>query len=143
MLFRSQDYLDRLPEDYWVPSIRSWLESGRLEGLLVYDGRQPVGCAIYGRGRDEDHGNWGEIVSIYLLPEFTRRGLGSALLEECLRRLREEGYTRFYLWAIEGNAPADAFYRRHGFHVTGDHIAYAIGGQDVRDLRYVRVEDQA
>ena len=139
----AQHYLDRLPEDYWVPSIRSWLESGRLEGLLVYDDRQPVGCAIYGRGRDEDHGSWGEIVSIYLLPEFTRRGLGSALLEECLRRLREEGYTRFYLWAIDGNAPADAFYRRHGFHVTGDHIAYAIGGQSVRDLRYVRVEDQA
>ena len=76
----AQHYLDRLPEDYWVPSIRSWLESGRLEGLLVYEGKQPVGCAIFGRGRDEDHGSWGEIVSIYLLPEFTRRGLGSALM---------------------------------------------------------------
>ena len=62
--------------------------------------------------------------------------------EDCLRRLREEGYTRFYLWAIDGNALADAFYRRHGFRVTGDHIAYATGGQSVRDLRYVRVEDQ-
>lgn len=138
----AQSYLDRLPDDYWVPSIRSWLESGRLSGLLIYDEKRPVGCAIYGRGRDEDHGDWGEIVSFYLLPDATRRGLGTALAQEVLRCLREEGFTRFYLWAIDGNTGADAFYRKQGFRVTSDHISYSIGGQTVRDLRYVRVEDQ-
>lgn len=24
----AQHYLDRLPDEYWVPSIRSWLSSG-------------------------------------------------------------------------------------------------------------------
>lgn len=137
------DYLNRLPDEYWVPSINAWLSSGRLNGLMIYDGKQPVGCCIYGRGRDEDHSDWGEIVSLYLLPEFTRRGLGSLLLDECLSRMRREGYARFYLWAIVGNASADAFYTKHGFHATGDHVDYQIGGEDVRDRRYVRVEDQA
>ncbi len=136
----AQHYLDRLPDEYWVPSIRSWLDSGRLSGVIIYEDKEPVGCAIYGRGRDEDHGDWGEIVSFYLLPDKTRMGYGGALLDEALRRMREEGYARFYLWAIEGNKAADAFYRKRGFHVTSDHIDYAIGGEPVRDLRYVRVE---
>ena len=52
----AQHYLDRLPDEYWVPSIRSWLSSGQLYGLMVYDDDKPVGCCIYGRGRDEDYG---------------------------------------------------------------------------------------
>ena len=41
----NQDYLDRLPDDDWVPSIRSWLSSGRLDALMVYEDKQPIGCA--------------------------------------------------------------------------------------------------
>lgn len=139
----AQHYLDRLPDDYWVSSVRAWLDSGRFSGLMVYDDKRPVGCAIYGRGRDEDHGDWGEILSMYLLPEDTRRGFGTALMEEVLRRMRADGFTRFYLWAIDSNDIAAAFYRKLGFKVTGDHISYSIGGEGVRDIRYVRVEDQA
>lgn len=28
----AQHYLDCLPDEYWVPSIRSWLSSGQLMG---------------------------------------------------------------------------------------------------------------
>ena len=31
----SADYLERLPDEYWVPSMRSWLDSGRLEALMI------------------------------------------------------------------------------------------------------------
>ena len=139
----AQDYLDRLPDQYWAQSARAWLESGRFYGLLIYQDDKPCGCCIYGRGRDEDHDTWGEIVSLYMLPEAARQGLGSQLFLRALDDLREEGYTRFYLWAIRGADAADAFYRRHGFHATTDHIAYSIGGEPGTDVRYVRVEDQA
>lgn len=131
-----EDYLKRLPNDYWVPSVRSWLGSGQLYGLIALQDGRPVGCAIYGRGRDAQYDGWGEIVSLYLLPDCMRRGVGSALLDECLRLLREDGYDRCYLWAIEGNAIADSFYRKHGFIRTGERIPYRIGGQDVADVRY-------
>ncbi len=133
-------YLDRLPDEYWVPTLRAWLESGRLNGLLLLSEGQVAGCAVYGRGRDEDHGDWGEIVSFYMLPEKTRRGYGTALLTEVMRRLRAEGYTRFYLWAIDGNQAADSFYRRCGFHPTGDKVQYSIGSTQVQDVRYVLVD---
>ena len=136
----SADYLERLPDEYWVPSMRSWLDSGRLEALMIYEDKQPIGCACYGRGRDEDHGDWGEIVSIYLLPEWMGKGYGKQLFEETMRRLQRQGFTRFYLWMIRGNDRAAGFYTRHGFKVTGDTVEYHIGGQAITDVRYVRVD---
>lgn len=133
-------YLDRLPDDYWVPAIRSWLESGRFMGLIIYEEKQPVGCAVFGRGRDEDHGDWGEIVSLYLLPDYARRGYGTQLLNKALEHLRQEGFSRFYLWCFANNAAADAFYRRMDFKATTDHNTFPIGGETVREIRYVLVE---
>ena len=136
----STDYLERLPDEYWVPSMRSWLDSGRLEALMIYEDKQPIGCACYGRGRDEDHGDWGEIVSIYLLPEWMGKGYGKQLFEETMRRLQTQGFTRFYLWMIRGNDRAAGFYTRHGFKATSDTVEYHIGGQAITDVRYVRVD---
>lgn len=134
----AEDYLNRLPNDYWVPSVRAWLSSGQLYGLLILEDSKPVGACLYGRSRDEAYGDWGEIVSLYLLPEVLRQGLGGQLLEEALRQLREDGYDRFYLWVIDGNTAADAFYRKHGFQPTDERTRYQIGGAEVVDVRYVR-----
>ena len=132
------DYLDRLPDNYWVPSVQGWLAGGQVYGLLILEDGRPVGACLYGRGRDEAYTDWGEIISLYLLPGCTRRGLGSLLLQETLRLLREDGYERVYLWAIEGNTAADAFYRKHGFQATDERVAYQIGGEPVTDVRYAR-----
>lgn len=133
-------YLDRLPDEYWVPSVRAWLVSGCLSALIAYEGETPVGSVIYGRGRDEDHAGWGEIVSLYLLPEWFRKGYGTALLAKALDDMRAEGYSRFYLWAINGNRLAERFYRRRGFHPTSDKVSYRIGGSNVQDIRFVLID---
>ena len=80
------------------------------------------------------------MVSLYLLPECTRQGLGSALLEEVLRQMRADGFTRFYLWCFENNRAADAFYRHQGFKPTTDQAEDQIGGETLYERRYVRVE---
>lgn len=132
------EYLARLPEEYWLPSMRTWLDSGRMYGLIAEDHGIPIGCLIYGRGRDEEYASWGEIVSLYVLPEATRRGVGSLLLESALANLVADGYRQVYLWAIDGNASADHFYRKHGFLRTETLVRYKIGSQDVTDVCYIR-----
>lgn len=133
-------YLTRLPEEAWLPSMRSWLSSGRMYGYIAELDGTPVGCVIYGRGRDEDHADWGEIVSLYLLPEWMGQGIGSALLAAALDALHAEGYHRVYLWAIEGFAPTLSFYRNRDFLVTEDRVEYKIGSSSVTDVRLVREE---
>ena len=130
-------YLNRLPEEYWLPAMRSWLSSGRMYGFIAEADGSPLGSVIFGRGRDEDHADWGEIVSLYVLPEAMGRGVGSALLKEALAALSEDGYDRAYLWAIQDNERADAFYRKHGFIPTEDRIQYKIGSWDMTDIRYI------
>ena len=133
-------YLARLPEEYWLPAMRSWLDSGRLYGYIAENDGVPVGSVIYGRGRDEDHADWGEIVSLYVLPDQMNHGVGSSLMHAAMDALRTDGYDRVYLWCIAGNEHAEAFYRRHGFTLTADRVDYRIGSGDVTDVRYIREE---
>lgn len=131
-------YLARLPDEYWLPPMRSWLGSGQMYGFLAELDGLPVGCIVYGRGRDENHGDWGEIVSLYLLPEVLGQGIGSALLRAALSALREDGYSNVYLWAIRGNEGAERFYQHHGFALTDEQVRYKIGSRDITDVRMIR-----
>lgn len=133
-------YLARLPEEYWLPSMRAWLDSGRMYGYIALEDGLPVGCVVYGRGRDEDHSDWGEIVALYVLPEAMGRGIGRQLLTAALDALHDDGFSRVYLWAIQHYERAKQFYHRHGFVDSGECVAYRIGGQAIADLRYVREE---
>ena len=128
-------YLARLPEEYWLPSMRTWLSSGRMYVQIAEADERALGCIIYGRGREEDHADWGEIVSLYLLPDAMGRGIGSELLTSAVYDLQADGYHRIYLWAIEENTRALRFYSRHGFVRTGERVNYRIGGGDVTDIR--------
>lgn len=131
-------YLARLPEEYWLPSMRTWLDSGRMYGLIAEEKGLPVGCVIFGRGRDAGFDDCGEIVSLYVLPEVMGQGIGSKLLTAAINALQEDGFDRVYLWAIQGNERADRFYIKHGFRQTEDRVQYKIGLQDVADIRYHR-----
>lgn len=133
-----EDYLRRLPEDAWTSSVRSWLGSGQLSALIALQDGEAVGCVIFGRCREESYAQWGEIVSLCVLPSSLRQGVGSTLLLEALTQLKADGFDRCCLWALQGSFFADAFYRHHGFTTTDERYAYRLGGQDVADLRYIR-----
>ncbi len=134
----AQHYLDRLPDTYWVQPLRAWLTDGRMNGLMLEDEEGRVmGAIIYGRSRDEGLADWGEIVALYLLPSCARRGGGTRLLRAALDGLRQDGFADIFLWSIEGNRPAEKFYLKHGFRPTEDEIEYQIGGENVRDRRWV------
>lgn len=59
----------------------------------------------YGKARDPSLPDWGEIVSIYLLPEHFGKGYGSVLLKHA-------GYEDAYLWVWKDNKPARLFYEK-------------------------------
>lgn len=131
-------YLARLPEEYWLPTVRSWLDSGRMYGFITESDGSPVGCVIYGRGRDEEYAGWGEIASLYVLPEKMGSGVGSALLDAAMHALVSDGYDRIYLWAIAEYSQGLRFYQHRGFRATGDRVSYKLGSSNMTDVRLVR-----
>lgn len=56
-----------------------------------------------------------EIKKLFVEPVLQGQAVGSALLHYAIRE-----HDVRYLWALEKNVRAIAFYERHGFHVTGD-----------------------
>lgn len=129
-----QPFLDAVPEGQWCPSLRA---EGR-ETLLLLDGGRIIGTASFGAARDSALPCRGELISLYLLPEYFGRGLGGRLLDAALDRLRAQGFTGVLLWVLAQNSRARRFYARHGFTPDGGARFMEIGGARLEELRYVR-----
>jgi ribosomal protein S18 acetylase RimI-like enzyme len=78
-------------------------------------------CFVAAPSREPDLGpEVAELVAIYVEPDRWGRGAGAALMRAALERLTELPYDEVVLWTFKDNAPAIAFYERHGWKRDGD-----------------------
>ena len=82
-----QDYLDAIPAGRWAPVIE---HSDWKTLVCVVDGRI-VGTSSFCSSRFEQYSGWGEVISLYLLPEYMGKGYGKRLLETAVTELRKLG----------------------------------------------------
>lgn len=129
-----QPYLDALSGERWS----GILAANQPGNLVMMDGDVYVGTSKVCPARDEAMVSWGEIVSLYLLPDHMGKGLGAMLLRAALDALIEMGYRHAYLWVLEQNLHARGFYEHNGFVPNGDTAHIEIAGEDLIELRYCR-----
>jgi chorismate mutase len=103
--------------------VRTWL-AGRLRHDEVWVAEAEGAAAAYLRLSDA----W--LDDLYVVPERTREGIGSALLE-LAKRQRPDG---FCLWVFEQNRPAREFYRRHGL-IELEHTDGSANDERAPDIR--------
>lgn len=132
-----QEYLDELKCDFWVSSFQNWISNNILSAQLIYINDVPIGCAAYGNARDAKFADWGEIVSIYLLPEYFRKGYGQRLLKTALIDMKTKGYKNCYLWVLKENSNARQFYESNGFICNDDECTCEIMNKQLVDVRYI------
>jgi GNAT superfamily N-acetyltransferase len=78
-------------------------------------------CFVAAPSREPDLGrSVAELVAIYVEPDRWGRGVGTALMHAALDRLSQLPYEEVVLWTFKENAPAIAFYERHGWKRDGD-----------------------
>lgn len=130
----SQDYLDSLSGGWWAQRIA---ESRYNDYVVVEDGRY-IGTSSTGAARDEKLADYGEIISIYLLPEYFGKGYAEPLIKFVENALKEEGYKNIYLWVLEDNIRARKFYEKQGFLANGDTTTMEISGEVLVEVRYVK-----
>ena len=130
----SQEYLDSIPVGKWVPYLK---QAGR-ESLLLLDGEKIVGTASCCASRLPEVSGWGEIISIYLLPEYWGKGGGKLLFSAVVEQLEAMGHRKIFLWVLEENRRARAFYEHMGFRPNGTYIDDEIGGIPVREMQYCK-----
>jgi GNAT superfamily N-acetyltransferase len=114
-------------EDEW----RGYIESGTRQIVLARASDELVGVASWGPADVPAEGVPDlELKSIYLAPSVQGTGLAALLLEKALERQSA------HLWMFDGNARADAFYRKNGFAPDGGRLLDEAAG--AWELRYVR-----
>ena len=122
--------------------IRTWRDRGRAheehgrspEGGTTFVARDdqgtPVGWITAGPPRDEEAPAPIELWALYVAPEHHGDGLGRLLLDSLL----PDGPA--YLWVLQGNHRAIAFYRRAGFAEDG--ATKELEGTGALELRMTR-----
>jgi len=106
--------------------------------LLAEEEGELVGYMTVGWSRDDDAPDVvGEVRTCFVRPDRWRSGVGTALMDEGLRRLRELGYEQATVWSFDRNERANAFYERHGFRRDGAGRRTDIWGR-VLEVRYRR-----
>ncbi|WP_157869557.1 GNAT family N-acetyltransferase [Paucilactobacillus hokkaidonensis] len=127
-------YLNELVGDKWI----SILSKSDREMLVLDNEGQSVGVVTFGVARDSEYSSEGELMSIYLLPEYIHKGYGTKLLKKAEIRLVELGYATIYLWVLAANNSGRNFYKQQGFHVAGNQREIEIGGSNLTEIRYIK-----
>lgn len=82
-------------------------KAGKIEGFVIAD-----------RFRSRGGGRWmGHIVTLDVMPEARRHGLGATLLTQAEKELKAAGCDHVALEVAEDNSPAIGFYKKHGYTV--------------------------
>ena len=136
--------VSRIYEESWKSTYRGIVPQAYLDGIPAGRWAEALDRAgwdtlvLAGGSGWPDWPGFGEVVSLYLLPESMGKGYGKALLAAAVRRLAEQGFRDALLWVLEENRRARRFYERAGFTLTGDVMDDEIGGKPLREVLYLR-----
>jgi GNAT superfamily N-acetyltransferase len=112
------------PEAAWRPDrIEARLE-GRLDDgtriLVAERGGRVAGFVLDGPCRDDDAvPGTGEVWALYVDPDHWRAGVGRALVEASLARLRADGFGEVTVWTLAESPRNLRFYEALGFRPDG------------------------
>jgi ribosomal protein S18 acetylase RimI-like enzyme len=104
--------------------------------LVLIENEMIIGTASFCKSRWEKFSEYGEIVSIYFLPDYIGKGYGNHLLRKCIEELNLLGFTKLLLWVLEDNWSARRFYEKNGFWCSNEYMTDNIGGKDLREIMY-------
>ena len=111
----SDGFLNTIRPDNWVERFNDNYHTRRFMIAIINDGQKDIGAGGYGVSRDYSDGTWGEITSIYFLPEAWGSGYAKQLMDFMMSELGNMGCGRVHLWVVRENARACRFYEKYGF----------------------------
>lgn len=127
-----QSYLDSIPQGCWA----SRVDQNGIWSLVLIEDDTMIGTSSCCRSRWAEFEGWGEIISIYLLPQYMGKGYGGHLLNAAVEELKKQGYRDIFLWVLEENIRARRFYEKHGFGFSGYSKKDNMGGKELAEMQY-------
>ena len=106
--------------------------------LVAVEHNAIVGFATIGPCTDDDSGDTGELLALYVDPPSWGFGVGRALIAAARERLGDDGFKKAVLWVLVGNQRAERFYRADGWSPDGARRRDEVWGIIVDEIRYRR-----
>lgn len=120
-------YLDGLrPEERARRYTFGETPAGRPRTFVALERGVICGFVTTGPSREGPGGRAGEVMALYVDPDYWRSGVGRLLIADARRRLVREGWSEAILWLLVGNERGWAFYHADGWAPDGSpaHGAY-------------------
>ncbi len=138
----NQNYLDSLSVSERADKWKIWLADEESSVDIAFVDDKPVGFVSYGRLRTPPPGQsairplyTGEIMALYILPDYWRRGAGTALLKQACVKLKDFKHQSLCLWVLDKNSRACIFYEKMGGTRIGKQFI-EVGGTRVKEVCY-------
>lgn len=119
---------------YSRTELRQYLRFPGAECVVAETSRENAATAMIGFCITAHKYSWGYVVTMDVLAEYRRYGVGSMLLTEAERRLVANGVRQIGLETATDNAPAIAFWQKHGYRKSGVRKNYYPGGRDAYSM---------
>lgn len=129
---KSDDRLASIPKGQWASRIE---QADRKNLVMVEDGII-IGTSGFGKSRMKEMNGFGEIISLYFLPDYIGKGYGRLLMQAVVSELKKMGFDKVFLWVLEENRNARQFYGECGFVQTERCLISDIGGKKLREVQY-------
>ncbi|MCI8610225.1 MAG: GNAT family N-acetyltransferase [Firmicutes bacterium] len=134
-----QAYLDKIPAGHWAAHIND----PHMNSAVMEKDNTLIGSSSYCASRYPAFQGFGEIVSIYLLPEYIGKGYGKKLLDFVMMQLTQQGYSSIFLWVLEENKKARTFYESSGLILGDISTTTVIEGKELREVPYLYLPDRS
>ena len=138
-----QDFLDAMSVEEWTAKRQMWLEDEQHIVLIAEDeNANPAGFIGFGKLRTPPPGMSpirplysAEIYAVNVLPAYWGQGLGTQLIKEAVKTLRDMKHKSLCLWVLEKNKRAVSLYKRLGGERCGKKVS-EIGNTNVREIAF-------
>ncbi|CAK8997864.1 unnamed protein product [Durusdinium trenchii] len=105
-------------------SFTNFLTTGQRCFIVVEADQDSAGCclcAFISYGQSYTREGFGEVMQLFVHPEFQRKGLGSSLLRAAWRHMQSKEWSSLgcHVWCTKGN-PANKVYEQVGWFPTGN-----------------------
>jgi ribosomal protein S18 acetylase RimI-like enzyme len=112
-----QDFLDAMDPAAIATAWKGSIAAGRSRLYVAASDHQIVGYSSVGPAR-EGPADTGELYALFVHPDWWGTNAGRQLTDAAIADLQAQGCGEVWLWVLEANARARAFYRRYGFAET-------------------------
>jgi len=104
--------------DEYRRGVDGWRQRGlEFRQYVSEESGRVVGCGCVITIESEEPGLFD--ITVTVRPSDRRRGVGTALLDQCMTHADELGYRRTLSWVIEVDPGTDAFVAKHGYRRNG------------------------